>query len=714
MSMSSSSQTLLSRPGPSTSKSRLEIRIPPSTSTSAGHNNSKGKARALDPPTSLTGHDLTNIQTAGRIYAWADHPSNAVKCFGSHILSAYLLSAEGFPQSVYLLERRPFIYAEIVGMIVGVTEKERRTIYLVDDGTTVLQVIDLPPRFGRAKLHKVGDVIRVIGKVRHEWEERALHAHSMNLLSDLHAEIQHIHAVVEVLRTAYQEPLDLASLPTAHFPSPTAPDRQSQALEPEQPRKTTIPPEYLPPVYTDPNYYSNAVGVVERRPLPQYPMGPTLPSPETTPPAKSTTRHHYYNNAFPLFPSSPPSIAPSSSSMGEGSSFGSSRHRRLRAWNKLSGSELSASRFRPYVAQHIHTFCSASAGDNAASISASSSSSSAPAFTVRYLRRQDDLRKHAESVVLRELEKRERKSKSSTSTATLASSSRQDKTKSTGDPPTRKQAAKLSSEALAAKVKRLFESIIRQLVDDGVIEIAPECLPLQWPFNGRKLGFKPSKPSTARLGGRGHPAQKKWGGTAAEMFLSAEDVEIPFLGSSDSETETQGQQTKKGKGTTSDLLRTPTQISRRAGTSRQRIVIEIPSSSGASAVLDSQGRTRTPVALSSRPTRHNAKDTKRRGGTNAFDDAISISSGSGSGSSSESRSSSGGITTDTESESSSDDGEEGRTSPTPRAKRRTLLGKGMLLDTQRAADVWRQGGGTGKGSGRKKGRQEAYRLRRTS
>ncbi|CAD6913825.1 unnamed protein product [Tilletia controversa] len=645
---------------------------------------------------------------------------NAIKCFASHINSASLLPALGFPQPVYLLERRPFIHAEIVGMVVGVTEKESRIVYLVDDGTAVLQVIEVLGETGiRKKLRNVGDVVRVVGKIRREWEERALYAHSINLLSDLYAEIQHIHAVALALRTTYQEPLDLASLPTAHLPSPN--DHSAETLS-EQPRKTTIPPEYLPPVYTNANYYSNAAWVGERY-LGGQPIA-TLPSPDATPPgAKTSVR---YQNVFPQFASSPASAAPSSSSLGEGSSFGGGGHRRLRAWYKLKGSELSASRFRPYVAQHIHAFCStaaAAAGENQAS-----TSRSPPAFTVRYLRRQVELRNHAESVVLRELEKRETKLKSSgvsaSSSSISTSSSKHGKQKKKENEKVaddgiqiRKQASKLSSEALAAKVKRLFESIIRQLVDDGVIEIAPECVPLRWPFNGRKFRFRPtqSKTSTAAFrggGGRGgHQQQgKRWGGTAAEMFLSVEDVEIPFLGSSDSETESQGNEKDKGKGkgksktptTSGPLLRTPKPASR-PGPSR-RIVIEIPSSSGASATLDSQGRTRTPMAVRLQPNRQR---TKKARGTNPVDDAISISSGSGPGSSSSSStSSSAGITSDTESESSSDE-EDGRTSPTPRAKRRTLLGKGVLLDTQRAADVWRQGGVKGT---KRRGRQEAYRL----
>ncbi|KAK0560711.1 hypothetical protein OC844_003599 [Tilletia horrida] len=618
----------------------LEIRIPNAgEAVATSRSNGKGKERALDPP--LLNHDLADVRTAGRIYAWADNAHNAAKCFACHVVhGATQLRAEGFPGAVFLLEQRPFVYADVVGIVVGVTEKETRSVYLIDDGTAVLQVIEILPKSARRTLRQVGDAVRAIGKVRTEWDERVLHVEHLELLLDMHDEIKHIHAVCKALRTAYCNPFELNSAPTAHT--------SSTLTQPTfKPRETTIPAAYLPPVYTNVNYYSHAH---RSNPLGlELDLGQTLRSPDSTPPAKTTTR-------MPQIPSSG-AYSLFSSPFSQSQTESQSQRRHLRAWYKLKGSELSASRFRPYVAQHIHLFCSAPSNPN----ELRAGSQPPPPFTVRYLRRQDDLRKHAERVVLHELEKRGAKKDSATKMQKSSSSTSLRSTRGRyGDDDDldiyiRKEAATLTSEAMAAKVKRLFESIIRQLLDDGVIEIAPEAAPVRWPFNGRKARFRPShheqqreqqplssrtafynRAATAAASATSKGGSKKWGGTAAEMFLCADDVEVPFLGSSDTESDGAGDgDAWSGLGRSKRLSASQSRSAGTAGKSsssrarsrrRDEDVFQMPSSSGASAVLDADGRTLTPQRR--RPVRNEtrpAKKTKKLG-TNPFDDAISIHS----------------------------------------------------------------------------------------
>ncbi|KAL9936331.1 hypothetical protein V8E36_004399 [Tilletia maclaganii] len=812
----------------STSAAGLEIRIAGTTTPPRSSKDAKGKARAIDPP--LAGIDddlLTNTSAAGRIYDWADQPRNAAKCFGSHILSMPTLPSPGFPQTVYLLQQRPVVFVDVVGMVVGVTEKEKRCVYLLDDGTAVLQVIELRPHSHASKLYEVGNIVRVVGRIRPAWEERALHAHSISQLHDRDEESIHIQAVAQALRSVYTQALDIDNLP--------APPRSESTIfgaRSSPPRKSTIPSEYLPPVFSNAAYYySNAAreDPLGHRRAGGGLAGPTLPSPDATPVA--------YRPATPLkgptLPSpstSGRSSVPSSSGLDSWSSSSSQAQvRRLRAWDKLSGNELSASRFRPYVAQHIHRFCAGPSLSSETSWAGRRSHGSKgggrkaeevpPAFTVRYLRRQDDLRKHAECVVLRELQKRETQSQrkntqaASSSSTTKLASARSRSTTTSSD--ARKEAANLSREALAAKVKRLFESMIRQLVDDGVIEVVPESVRVSWPFNGRRKSrfssqfsarvFSTGAGQVASGGKRGWGVENAGAGVDFGRRLDdGDEGEVPFLGSSDSEavdsdgnvvaviggsrarrairkgcghvqvsTAGEGRRRRSGgdkmsSGTASTGRLAQTTVMTTPTSNRQYIVIP---SSGASASLDADGRTRS---RSGRPSRTRSSKTQvwsksSKMGTNGQDDAISISSSSSTEEEESASSSvvtaqlsstrrrgarpglsqsfpssdveggshsSDGITSDTESEgdslsgtaeeASDEDvlshgaggrhrrGEEAEGSPMPRANRRRTDGllDGGTTATQRAAAVWRLGGGGGAGLGmsRTRARQEAYRL----
>ncbi|KAK0544170.1 hypothetical protein OC846_003380 [Tilletia horrida] len=704
----------------------------------------KGKARAIDPP--LNAYDLKNPSVAGKIYAWAAHPINAALCFGIDIVNAQSLRADGFPGSVYLYHQRPLVLAEIVGMIVGSTEKEHRIIYLVDDGTTILQVIHNVQEDSRRVVHPSGTVIRVIGKIRMEWEERVLQVESLSVLTDLDDEARHIFAVIEAQKTAYSKTFELTEPPPAQLPAiPTAP---------EPPRPTTIPAAYLPPVYTNATYYSRreigsssygrtlpspGATPTQARYEPRARSGPTLPSPGSTPP-QSRPR---FVRTGPTLPSPSPSPSPertpppisrcgaarlrsasaSASSVArsspsvvyqghsvpDASAPATQQQRRLRAWHKLTGSELSPSRFRPYVAQHIHMHCSSPDRTT-------SGPRSVPSFTVRYLRRQEDLRKHAEKVVLRALKKRHRLAAAQEESG--SASARTDKVKrkpssssssvlSDPDHGEKSEIAKLSSEALGAKVKRLFESVIRQLVEDGVIEIAPERDKPVWPFNGRKYRIRTTvarrKQALPSESGRGQNAGRKWGGNAAEMFH-------PFLGDSDSEDDLFSPAPLQ-------LRKTPTPATARSKPSREKL----PSSSGSYAMVDESGRTiLSGSTRANGSTKQFSRSNQKKGASaanaivlsssppQAARDIITISSDEdGSGKSS------GDITSDTEessTSSSSSSGEEegeqlGRGSPTPKAKRIKTMSA-----TQRAEAVWKSGGMSNAAVERRRPRQEAYRL----
>jgi hypothetical protein len=154
------------------------------------------------------------------------------------------------------------------------------------------------------------------------------------------------------------------------------------------------------------------------------------------------------------------------------------QQRQLRSYAKLPDTEMTDSTFRVYVEKHINDNCSQS---SAAYLGNSKKGSQhlyePPAFSLRYLERVTALRMHAQRTVevatKRRLEKRKRQDQKS-STATGASLLH------------RKAMLNSSTESVDEKMQRLYASVIRAMLMDGIIVLALPNLPVMRPFDGNR------------------------------------------------------------------------------------------------------------------------------------------------------------------------------------------------------------------------------------
>ncbi|CAO1630989.1 unnamed protein product [Parajaminaea phylloscopi] len=79
---------------------------------------------------------------ATQIYTWADNPEHAVVLRNADLANIKLMggrkAVSGLP--IYQYGQRPCVFATIAGLVIGVAEKERRRDYLIDDGSSVIEV----------------------------------------------------------------------------------------------------------------------------------------------------------------------------------------------------------------------------------------------------------------------------------------------------------------------------------------------------------------------------------------------------------------------------------------------------------------------------------------------------------------------------------------------------------------------------------------------
>ncbi|KAJ9478321.1 hypothetical protein PHBOTO_001907 [Pseudozyma hubeiensis] len=83
---------------------------------------------------------------AVRLYEWAERsPSAVLKCSCQQVRSMKTLPELSYAiggQTLFLHYERPALRAEVYGMVVGVTAKEDQVHYEVDDGTSVLRIVE--------------------------------------------------------------------------------------------------------------------------------------------------------------------------------------------------------------------------------------------------------------------------------------------------------------------------------------------------------------------------------------------------------------------------------------------------------------------------------------------------------------------------------------------------------------------------------------------
>ncbi|PWN22536.1 hypothetical protein BCV69DRAFT_292956 [Microstroma glucosiphilum] len=144
----------------------------------------------------LSQDEALPADVASSVYAYVDRPCHALTLRNRALAKVQVVGGNVAPSSlpVYLHKRTPCTYATIAGIIVGVTEKDRRWDLMIDDGTQIIDVSvhsrsipdsllkSIPPvaPSSRQTLESYqsmptlplesGDVVKVTGKIwRRQW-----------------------------------------------------------------------------------------------------------------------------------------------------------------------------------------------------------------------------------------------------------------------------------------------------------------------------------------------------------------------------------------------------------------------------------------------------------------------------------------------------------------------------------------------------------------
>jgi len=172
----------------------------------------------------------------------------------------------------------------------------------------------------------------------------------------------------------------------------------------------------------------------------------------------------------------------------------SGHHRQLRNYTKLPDSKMTESTFRVYVEKHLLDYCSRelkrttysdckampklsdrhSRNGKDPSRLIMKSEEEPPAFTLKYLQRVTLLREHARRTVEVATRRREekRKRQEQSGKAKVASTSA-------------KKVVVASSETVDDKMERLYASVLRAMLMDGIIVLASPAQKVMTPFNGK-------------------------------------------------------------------------------------------------------------------------------------------------------------------------------------------------------------------------------------
>ena len=134
---------------------------------------------------SNSSHALTQEDLA-LLWAYMLSPASIATCtcYDVHNLRSAVTGAE----QLYYLDQFPCRRALILGTVVGVTLGEGRVVYLVDDGTEVLECICWSKAIPQDKrgwteenVFRVGCTIQVIGRVESYRDDRQLNVESLGM-----------------------------------------------------------------------------------------------------------------------------------------------------------------------------------------------------------------------------------------------------------------------------------------------------------------------------------------------------------------------------------------------------------------------------------------------------------------------------------------------------------------------------------------------------
>ncbi|KZT40574.1 hypothetical protein SISSUDRAFT_1060199 [Sistotremastrum suecicum HHB10207 ss-3] len=184
------------------------------------------------------------------ILQWILRPESTVKCFIGDVLAMSLQDVAGTP--VYHLGRVPCRTVKITGIVVGVSEFERRNVITLDDGSGVIECVQpktpvKPPSMStqtsssqswrtssQASLQSkedrpppVGSIISIVGRIAPWHDSRHLYINEL-VEAELNEELQHWIEVMALHKTYYHiaEPFQIsAAPPTPLVAVPQTPQR---------------------------------------------------------------------------------------------------------------------------------------------------------------------------------------------------------------------------------------------------------------------------------------------------------------------------------------------------------------------------------------------------------------------------------------------------------------------------------------------------------
>lgn len=124
------------------------------------------------------------------LWAYMLSPASIAQCTCSDV-HKLRFTAVSSSENVFYLNKFPCRRALIVGTVVGVTLGEGRVVYLVDDGTEVLecicwskavpQEVDKQKGWTEGSVFRVGHVVQVMGKVESYRDDRQLNVESLGM-----------------------------------------------------------------------------------------------------------------------------------------------------------------------------------------------------------------------------------------------------------------------------------------------------------------------------------------------------------------------------------------------------------------------------------------------------------------------------------------------------------------------------------------------------
>lgn len=456
------------------------------------------------------------IDQISQVYTWADDPVNAVivrnrdlrklGCFGGRELASAGLT-------IFQHGQRPCLFATIAGIIVGVTEKSRRWDYSIDDGTEIVDVCiqarkipakvavertpaSVAPSSSARTLTviepslQVGDLVQCTGKIWRKWHPKSPNAYggpagldvceATILNADPTAEALHNLSAHRLMRDFYSKPFDEEKVDTElevaplHQPFPglagvyEAPRVESEGFRSHDLRlrdKFSNDLKRLSQSHGEASRESSPFCSRRMRRRNEYRRTPLGESSQSSN-ASSIKREAEDDSEAdsddrPVKRRPQESILRNASTVPTPPSIDAAPKRQLRTPSKLKDAHCTQYLFRVYVQKFLLDWCDVqdvrSTSRNAPALCVDGTSGHPPPFTLAFLQRVRVLRELAVRVV------------------DVLLQSRSQKSRRPGDD---------SSEDKAHKIRRLFEWVIRQLVQDGFLCIASRVQEPQWPYNG--------------------------------------------------------------------------------------------------------------------------------------------------------------------------------------------------------------------------------------